>query len=334
MDQRTIDQLEHDLRGHDTPHAAGIDIATIRTLGTRRRRARGLLAGGGVVAAVAVLGLVVGTLTGGDGRATEEPGFAVEPTATPTELSPLAERVLAEVPGAVRVSEWQVLIPAPAQRPTDMRQPVPPDLISGGPVDIGTRRYTGVTTYKRNQFPAWLFDGVERIETELGSEEEGYPVGSTEMGIIVDAGPLDLACIMPLPEWGDSGELGDGCLPAMLGMVGGSRTYEWGMGTEDFLQEGQPLELFSTDDYSDGTPRTVWIGGTDGTDVASVELVGVDGTRVEGTVAAGTLVPGETMFWGTVTGELALAVTRDAEGDVLERHELKPCNSPVECEVR
>jgi hypothetical protein len=51
-------------------------------------------------------------------------------------------------------------------------------------------------------------------------------------------------------------------------------------------------------------------------------------------VASGTLVPGETMFWGTVVGELAVAVTRDADGDVLERHELKPCSDPVDCEVR
>ncbi|UUZ59690.1 hypothetical protein [Nocardioides sp. B-3] len=213
-----------------------------------------------------------------------------------------------------------------------MSQPVPADAISGGPVDIGARRYTGVTTYKRKQFPARLFDGVETIEkTELGSEEEGYPVGSTEMGIIVDAGPLELVCMESLPEWGDPG---DGCFPAMLGTIGDQRTYEWGMGTDDFLREGKPLELFSIDDYSTGEARTVWIGGTDGTDVASVELIGVDGTHVEATVAAGTPVPDETMFWGTVTGDLAMAVTRDADGDLLERHEVKPCNSPVECEVR
>ena len=33
-----------------------------------------------------------------------------------------------------------------------------------------------------------------------------------------------------------------------------------------------------------------------------------DGTVVAATVASGTLVPGETMFWGTVPGELAVAV--------------------------
>jgi hypothetical protein len=78
----------------------------------------------------------------------------------------------------------------------------------------------------------------------------------------------------------------------------------------------------------------VWIGGTYGTDVASVDLVTTDGTTVSATVASGTLVPGNTMFWGTVDGELAQAVTRDVEGNVLEQHELKPCSGGVSCEVR
>ncbi len=335
MDQRTIDQLENDLRGHDAPGAGGVDLATVRALGTRRRRVRGLVAGGGAVAAVAVLALVLTAVTGGHERGAEEPRFATQPSSTPTELSPLAQRALAKVPGAVQVSAWQVLIPTPAAMSMYPSQVVPADHIAAGPVDVGMRRYTGVTSFERGQFPAWLFDGVERIEkTELGSEEEGYPVGSTEMGIIVDAGPLDLACVQPLPDWGNADELGDACNPAMLGTSGDARTYEWGMGTDDFLQSGQPLELFSDETYTDGTARTVWIGGTDGTDVASVELVDVDGTRIQATVAAGTLVPGETMFWGTVPGELAIAVTRDADGDVLERHEVKPCDSPVDCEVR
>jgi hypothetical protein len=40
------------------------------------------------------------------------------------------------------------------------------------------------------------------------------------------------------------------------------------------------------------------------------------------------------MFWGTVAGELAQAVTRDADGKVLEQHAVKPCSDPVSCEVR
>ncbi|UUZ59691.1 hypothetical protein [Nocardioides sp. B-3] len=73
MDQRTIDQLEHDLHGHDPRDAAGPDLATIRSLGSRRRRARGLPAGGGSVAAVVALGLVLSTVAGGSDRATDDP---------------------------------------------------------------------------------------------------------------------------------------------------------------------------------------------------------------------------------------------------------------------
>jgi hypothetical protein len=189
-----------------------------------------------------------------------------------------------------------------------------------------------VTAYAPSAFPAWLWDGVEQYErTVLGNEEDGYPVGSLDTGIVVDTGPLDLVCMRPLPEWGEGS---DTCYPAMLGEKKGSRTYAWGMGTDDFLQEGEDLELFSTPSFSTGVPRTVWIGGTDGTEVASVTLVTTDGTEVEATVAAGTLVPGETMFWGTVDGALAQAVTRDADGEVLERHRVKPCSDPVDCEVR
>ena len=112
------------------------------------------------------------------------------------------------------------------------------------------------------------------------------------------------------------------------------QTYDWGMGTDDFLQPGEDLELFSTPTYTAGTAQTVWIGGTYGTDVASVDLVTTDGTTVSATVASGTLVPGDTMFWGTVDGDLAEAVTRDAEGHVLEQHRVKSCSTPVDCEVR
>jgi hypothetical protein len=280
-------------------------------------------------------GAVVGVVTGDEPVRDRAPVIGTEPK----HLSPLAERALREIPGAVQLSDGQVLLPTPVDGGLEMgEEKVPADYIEAGPVDIGARSYTGVTAFRPSSFPAWLYDGVQDIEmTELGSEEEGYPVGSTEMGIVVDAGPVDLACIRPLPQWtGDDGQSLDSeaCFPAMLGQHDGYRTYDWGMGTDDFLQEGEDLELFSTDVYSAGSPQTVWIGGTDGTDVATVTLVATDGTKVEATVAAGTLVPGETMFWGTVTGELAVAVTRDIDGEVLQRHEVEPCSDPVDCEVR
>jgi hypothetical protein len=319
---RTIEQLERDLHAGRQEVLSGPALADIRSRGRGRRRVRlASYVAGAAAAAVVASGVAIGVL-GQDpaGEGGPGPATAVD---TPKELSPLAARALREIPGAVQVSAWQVLLPAPAAGQQDWAagETVPADHIAAGPVDIGARAYEGVTSYDEAAFPAWLYEGV----------------GSTDMGIIVDAGPQDLACMRPLPQWtDDNGEARDSqeCYPAMLGLHAGERTYAWGMGTDDFLEEGEDLELFHSDVYTSGSPQSVWIGGTDGTDVASVELVAVDGTRVEATVAAGTMVPGETMFWGTVTGDLAVAITYDAAGDVLERHEVEPCSDPVECEVR
>lgn len=330
---RTIEQLERDLHDGRREVLDGPDLADIRIRGRSRRRVRLASYAGGVAAGIVAAGVLVGVVSDGDPEATDRAPVAT----TPTELSPLAARALREIPGAVQVSPWQVVLPTPVDGRQQMGdERVPAEYIEAGPVDIGARSYTGVTSFRPAAFPAWLWDGVEHIEkTELGSEDEGYPVGSTEMGIIVDAGPVDLACMRSLPQWSNGGEpAADACSPAMLGQQGDHRTYDWGMGTEDFLQEGKDLELFSTDVFASDTARTVWIGGTDGTQVARVDLIAVDGTVVEATVASGDLVPGETMFWGTVDGDLATAVTYDAQGDVLEEHRVKACDTPVECEVR
>jgi hypothetical protein len=334
---RTIEQLERDLQQVPGEVLPGAVLAEIRSRGRARRRNRLAAYASGAAAGIVAAGLLVGVVTD-DGSVRDRTPVASPPKQQPEELSPLAVRALREIPGAIQVSSWQVLLPTPVDgRVQNGTDKVPADYIDAGPVDIGTRNYTGVTEFEAGAFPDWLYAGVQDIEqNELANEDGGYPVGSTEMGIIVDAGPMDLACMRRLPQWsnGDEDTETGACFPAMLGQTGGSRTYEWGMGTDDFLKTGEGLELFSTDTYGGGSPQTVWIGGTDGTEVASVDLVATDGTRVEATVAAGTLVPGDTMFWGTVTGELAVAITRDADGDVLERHELKPCSDPVDCEVR
>ena len=327
---RTIEQLERDLHRDSEERLAGPVLTDIRSRGRARRRRRFAAYAGGAAAGIVAAGLLVGLVTDDGTDARDRAPLATRPT--PTELSPLAKRVLREIPGAVQVSRWQVVIPGPDAAHDFGNQKVPADLIDAGPVDIGTAHYVGVTSYRPKAFPAWLYEGVQDVEQNELGDENGYPVGSTEVGIIVDAGPLDLACMRPLPDWG--GDASDACSPAMLGEVDGARTYAWGMGTDDFLQSGEDLELFSTEDYGTGRERTVWVGGTDGTDVATVTLVTTDGTKVAATVASGTLVPGETMFWGTVDGDLAVAVTRDADGEVLERHELKPCSDPVDCEVR
>ncbi len=329
-DVRTVAELERTLKASEPDLLQPATLGDIRARGRRRRRTRLAATAGGAAAAVVLASLGAAGLAGhGDGA--RDHNVADQPK----EMTALAKRALAEIPGAQQVSGWQVVLPTPvgarAAVPPDQR--VPDDLIDGGPVDIGARRYLGVTSYDREAFPHWLWDGVSDYEKHVLGTEKEYPVGSTDVGVILDAGPLDLACMRPLPSWGSDADR-DTCSPAMLGTVGGHRTYAWGMGADGFLEPGQDLQLFSTPSFSSGSARTVWIGGTNGTDVASVDLVTTDGTSVAATVASGTLVPGDTMFWGTVDGDLAMAVTRDASGNVLEKHVLAPCGTPVDCEVR
>lgn len=334
-DVRTVAELERTLKTSGPELLQPARLHEIRTQGRRRRRTGLALIIAGTAAVVVTASLGVAALTGvGPDRADDAQSVSQKP---PKEMSALAKRALAEIPGAVQVSGWQVLLPTPvgAQTGVPVDQPVPESLIDAGPIDIGTRHYIGVTAFRRGAFPAWLYDGISDYEKHvLGSEEEGYPVGSTDIGVVVDGGPMRLACMRPLPEWGGDRTGADGCFPAMLSGADGHLLYAWGMGTDDFLHEGKELELFSTDAFGDGSAGTVWIGGTYGTDVASVDLVATDGTMVPATVASGTLVPGDTMFWGSVDGDLAMAVTRDADGHVLEEHDVKPCSDPVDCEVR
>ena len=334
-DVRTVAELEQVLRAAEPDRLQPVRLSEIRTRGRRRRRGRLAVAAAGTAAAVvaASMGIAALTSVGGE-RAHDAPPVAQRP---PKEMSALARRVLAEIPGAVQVSSWQVVIPVPAGADADQLgvEGVPAYDVDAGPVDLDTRWYTGVTSFRPRDFPTWLYDGVADYEQHVLGDEDGYPVGSTDIGVLVDAGPLRLACMQALAELSGGGEQeGATCFPAMLSGPDGDLVYQWGMGTDDFLEPGSDLELFHTASYTSGAPRTVWIGGTDGTDVASVDLVTTDGTSVAATVASGTMVPGDTMFWGTVDGDLAMAVTRDAAGDVLERHVLKPCATPVECEVR
>jgi hypothetical protein len=331
-DVRTVVELERSLEDTEPEQLRPAILSGIRREGRRRRRVRLALTAGGCAAAVVVASMSVTRLAGDAAQVAHDPAPAATPR-QPRQMDPLVRRALAEIPGAVQVSDWQVVLPEPAGAdlglPSDV---VPPDHVSAGPVDVGARSYVGVTGFPRADFPAWLYDGVADYEQHVTGTPKEHQVGSVDIGVLVDTGDLELACIRPLSQWG--GDEDAPCRPAMLSEQGGQLTYAWGMGTDDFLQEGEDLELFHSATYGDGSAKSVWVGGTYGTDVASVDLVTTDGATVAATVAPGTLVPDDTMFWGTVDGELAMAITRDASGKVLEKHVLEPCADPVACEVR
>ena len=329
MSPRTIEQLEHELHHDDRSHPVGLDLAAIRAAGMRRRHLSAMATAAGVLASTVVLGLLLSGTLGSGGRAVDEPAPAVDTH----RLSALAERALAEIPGTQQVSAWQVVVPTPVDDPgKGYSSPVEgyrgdPAQVTGTPVDTGGRHYLGVTAFARSDFPAWLYDGVEHIEqTELAVGDDSYPVGSTDTGILVDDGPAYLGCAV----FGDD----RGCSPALLSKDGDVWNYEWGMGTDDFLEPGSDMEVFLSDDYGLGEPGKIVLAGLPGTDVERVDLVTTDGETVAGHVESGTVVEGASMMWGTVRGDVAAVIAYDVDGRVIEDHELKPCSDPVDCEVR
>jgi hypothetical protein len=322
-----IEQLERALAG-DGAYAGRPDLATIHRDGTRRRRATAIAAGGAATLAIAAI-VGIGVVVAHAGDRGSDVAVATDPPAAPRSLSPLAERALAEIPGAVQVSDWQVVLPAPGKTQFQGPRETP-----HRPVALPSHTYSGVTSFPRSAFPGWLWDGTEQAEMAAGDEDRGYPVGSSDItGILVDQGRSFLGCT-PAPYHGESFD-GAECWPGVFHRDDdGTWVRDYGIGTERFLTPGAQMEVFLDKDYSTGAERTVALAGIDGTDVERVEFVATDGTVVEGTVEAGTVVPGDSLFFADVPGELAKVVAYDARGEIVEDHPLKECATPVECEVR
>lgn len=325
-----VTDLEHALAAPAAPTAHGRpDLAAIRRAGARRRRTRRAVRALTVAAAGALAAGVLG-VTGGAGDE-----HAIDPAqggVDRTQLSDLAQQALEEIPGARKINSWQVLVPGPGSAPDPIGEPALTDeRFAGEGVAIG-EWYAGVTSYERDAFPSWLWRGAQHVEQTVLGDKHSYPVGSTDTGVVVDAGQLELAC-MTAWDWNkDVAIPGRPCSPAVVGVVGGERRYLWGIGTDDFLDPGAGMELFDTN-----APAGVdqgWIGGVDGTDVVRADFTTTDGTVVEGRVSPGTLVPGKSMFYAQVPGELANVSIYDASGALIESHDLEPCSDPVDCEVR
>jgi hypothetical protein len=327
MNTMDINELERQLVGgpseQDRP-----DLTTIRRLGQRRRRTRSAMVGG--VAALVLAGSVGGgaVLLGSDGSAARDATVAAASPAA--KLSPLAARALTEIPGARQVNSGQVVIPAPDDK-LFMAERVE---VEGEPAELPRHYYYGVTSYRPSAWPSWLYEGTEAAEQAAADDDGSYGVGTTDVtGVLVDAGERYLACALPRKDWGRDPDAP--CFPAIVTEhSAGGYVYEYGLGTDDFLTPGAPMEVFVDESYLSGDLATLAVAGIDGADVARAEFVAVDGTRVEGTVEAGTLVEGESLFFAEVPGELARVIAYDAAGEVIEDHELRECDTPVECEVR
>jgi len=320
MKQTTLERFAEDLKGDAAERLDPRRLAEAKSRGARRRRTRAALV---VVAATIAVGgaatlLVPGLDGGGSGRDTVARDVATRPTG----LSKLQERVLRDVPGAERISPWQVAVPEPLGAVDGMEIPGDEFEVQGDAFPTGVPSYTGVTMYDRAAFPGWLYDGVLAIETAAG-DEDGQPVGSTDMGIAVVNGTLELACVS---------FQGAACVPAVIRNEDGRRHYEWGFGTDDFLDPGTGLEVFAGDAGSEDAPSLA-VAGLPDDSVTRVEFVNTAGTIVEGTVDH-TMAPGSSILWASVPGALARVVTYDSRGSVVDDHSLRDCAGGVDCEVR
>lgn len=329
---RTLSQLEEGLQPRpDQLAPVAPDLSAIRRAGARRRRLRTTGVAVGVGSAVAVLGgavaLGAGALGGSTGTARD-----LQPLTQPLpeEPSALGRKALERVPGAERVSSFHVSVPAP-DAPNEMAQVVAPEDLRRGPVALPAHAYAGVTSWGVDQWPTWLYAGVQRSELAGGDERSGYPVGSFAEGIVVDQGPAYLACVTfpdGLPHEQEQ------CTPGVLHRQGDAWVYDWGFGTDNLFEEGAPMEVFQDENWSTGEATALVIAGIDGTDVARAEFVTVDGEVVDGTVEAGTVVEGESLLHADVPGDLDRVIAYHADGTVIDDHPLRPCSDPVDCEVR
>lgn len=332
----TVD-LERELRAPDRDFTGGPDLALIRRHGRRRRRGRiALAAAGGLLATSVLFGTAVTLVNLRDegGREAAPASVTLQKNVVPETMHPLAERALREVPGAVKVSATQVVIPGPGvpeEQADAIGENGRPPLV-GTPVPLPGHLYNGVTAFPISAFPAWLHDGVaDYEETVLANDDGSYPVGSTDIGILVDAGVGQLGCTdWPASERHDNAN----CWPALMEQVGEKRYLRSSLGTEEFLTPGAAMEVFLADDYSTGRRTTLAIAGLDGTDVARVEFVPVSGSPVTGTVRSGAITEGDSLFYANVTGVLQRVVAYDDAGRVIDDHEVRPCSGAEDCEVR
>lgn len=320
MNETTLELFTEDLQGHSGASLDPQRLAELKSRGARRRRTRTALTA--AVTAIAVGGSTAWLAPGLDGGSRDRDAVALDVAVRPTGLSDLQERVLRDVPGAEQISVWQVVFPEPAGAKDDMKGARGDFEVQGETFATGVTNYTGVTMYDREAFPGWLYDAVLAIEENAGSAS-GRPVGSTDMGLAVANGTLELACVS---------FQGAECLPAVVSNEDGQRQYEWGFGTDDFLDPGTGMEVFARDAGAEDAPSLA-VAGLPNDTVTRVEFVNTAGEIVEGMVDH-TMAPGSSILWASVPGALARVIAYDSAGAVVDDHSLRTCTNDVNCEVR
>jgi hypothetical protein len=321
------------------------DLAAIHSKGRARRRVRRLSIGAAAAVLATVGAVGAQTVLGNDTGRNEDARVATSSPdeLSPETLSPLAQRALKEIPGAVQVSDMYVVIPGggtltPASlasinkkngyKPNDWSQPVA----------LSAHSYSGVTFagsvekfFPETTVPRWLYEGAKEVikanEKKHGDQYSDLPMSEWDFteGVIVDQGPAQLSCQRPA----------GGC--TIWGYVGGGRVT--GQGAIGDPEPGKPMKVSrELVNFSTGERTSLYFAGIDGTDIASVEFVTTDGTKISGEVESDTVAAGATIMWAVVPGRpekrdlLANVIAYDADGNVVENHDvLAECAPPNEC---
>jgi hypothetical protein len=293
--------------GEHSPHPPP-DLHRLRRRGRRSRWTRRAALAGAVLTIAAVVATGISVLSPGSGRGASDVGVASD-TGADT-LSSYERRVLREVPDAYAVG-GVVVVPGPLDPNDEENHRFEDSELSAPIVPLGWHGYAQ---------PGYVASTTDYPRFMQGNEPKHTQV-------LADSGPASLSCV----EWEGQKPCG---VAVLIGNARVGRYYLYGLGSDRFLKPFHGMELFLGDAFPGRQARQSVIGGFDGADTTRVVLTLTDGSTHEATVDAGRISPGDTLFWGLVSGELAKVTAYDADGRVLEQHTVRACSGGVDCEVR
>ncbi|HSE09714.1 MAG TPA: hypothetical protein VLB29_13705 [Nocardioidaceae bacterium] len=235
-----------------------------------------------VAAAVATLAVITGPLTAA------LLGFVDRvPVEEDSGLTPLAERVLDELPGAYE-SDGHVVVPAGTDPGVAWTGDVPPGRVDGWLVELGVN---GLAPYgylpAHGATPSWLFD--------VGPADQVYS----------DVGPLSFACM----RWPGLAE----CSGALLMEHDGAQyVFRSGLGVEVLRDQ-----VLSYRALEGGLPTQLVLGALPPGAVGAMVNFADDGGQIAARLSAPRGAGGETIWWLSVIDPVESVAFVDSDNDVV-----------------
>lgn len=213
------------------------------------------------------------------------------------ELTDLGRRALDGLPFAYQLDR-DVVVPAETDPTVSWLTPVPRERIEGFAIPLGVR---GLAPYgylgSSDLTPGWA--------REIDQDDR----------VLADVGPLSFACT----RW--PGE--DECSAALLIEHGEEYFYlRSGLGSETFLDEGAPMEVFVFDALDGPYRAQLVLGGLDGTRTEKVVLTMETGAEVVAWTSRDVAIAGETIWWALVPRPVLTATAYGPDGAVLDEQQV------------